>query len=97
MSIKEHRQSAFDEANVAEKVKLHIPEGYKVRVFKVLSRDSGNQYWVQVLQTSLLHSPNTQIILCDCYAGKFIQPLEVLGLADDLRCKHVKDLLEVLK
>jgi hypothetical protein len=94
MAKKEHRQSAFDEANVYDHVKMHLPKQYKLRVYKVTSNDSGKEYWIQFLSSNV---DGTRIILCDCPVGKFVQPLEVLALAGDLRCKHVKDLLEVLK
>lgn len=90
---KPHRSSSFDRCNVKDEVKLLLPEGYEVKVFKATSGDTGKEYFIQVL--SCEHGPT--ILLCDCYAGKFVQPAEILGLGKDLRCKHVRDLLEVIK
>ena len=91
----------FEKKSVREDVKLNLPEGWDLQVYKVISGDTGKDYWIQILaRFTDDHSTgvrNEQVIpLCDCPEGKFKQPLAVLGLKD-FWCKHSKALVEFLK
>jgi hypothetical protein len=82
----------YEECDVRDDVKLALPEGWSLRVFRVQSGDSGEKYYVQIMQTR--HSPQP-ICLCDCMQGKFLAPLSILGLGEP--CKHGSNLLAFLK
>ncbi len=86
----------YDETYVRDDVKTNLPDSWKVRVFKVLSGDSGNKYYVQVMQGPRNSSPFIPIALCNCNEGTFLAPLAILGLPTGL-CKHAKNLLAFLK
>ena len=58
---------------------------YNIRVFKVISGDSGIIYWVQRIEN--LHVSVPIIYLCDCPVGKFKAPLSIIGV-EKLPCKH---------
>lgn len=77
------------QANIREDVKLNLPKDWKLEVYEVVSKQSGKKYWVQIL-----YDANTTIALCDCPEGKFLAPLEILGLQG--RCKHAQNLVEFL-
>jgi len=79
------------EVNVREDVKLNLPKGWKLEVYEVVSKSSQKKYWVQILWDA----ESTTIALCDCPEGKFLAPLEILGL-QGFRCKHAQNLIEFL-
>jgi hypothetical protein len=86
---------AFDQIDIRDDVDLALKDSdWKLRVYKVLSGDSGEIYWIQWLHLGEREEgPGTDIILCDCLAHKFQHPLEVLGMGQEVRCKHIIRLL----
>lgn len=83
-------QWVFEEFNVREDVKLNLPDDWKVRVFRVVSGDSGKKYWVQVVSHEVqgkLGKRYDRSFLCNCNDGWFKVPLLILGL-QDFTCKH---------
>lgn len=88
---------AYEEVEVREDVKTNLPDDWKLRVFKVRSGDSGETYFVQVLDGNSNRYSTSQIVLCDCMQGKFLAPLSVLGTGEDFNCKHASQLLDFLK
>lgn len=80
---------SVDEKDVREDVQLALPKEWKLRVFAVVSGDTGNEYWVQILKNKTISKP---ICLCDCAGAKFVLPLLTLGLKDP--CKHAQYVLD---
>jgi len=102
----------FEECEPREDVRLALPDGWRLRVFRVTSGDSGDKYWVQILREQDREDSTTRlqgrrlsddtgklmtVVLCDCMQGKFLAPLSILGLGSGELCKHSKQLLAFLK
>ena len=88
MADKSHPITKYEECNLRDDVKLHLPEGFKAKVYKVTSGNSGKVYFVQLEWDK---EGNLILSTCQCVAGYF----QIL-IAGTPCCKHVKALLEVL-
>ena len=89
----------LDECNVREDVANALPDGWKLRVFKVTSPDSGNVYWVQAI-----NEPDAPVgsdsMFCNCPHGLFLSPLQTVIRPSnnlDLICKHANVVMDFLK
>jgi hypothetical protein len=87
------KEMKYEEKDLREDVEVNLPDDWKLRVFTVTSPDSGNEYFVQILERIGFGKP---IVLCDCPQGKFHAPLIIVGLSS-FQCKHGTSLLELLE
>ena len=87
----------YDEVEPRDDVKTNLPDDWRLRVYKIVSGDTGKTYYVQVLigKNARTHTEVQTIYICNCPEGIFKAPLSILGLG--YPCKHAEHLAEFLK
>jgi hypothetical protein len=80
----------YEEVDVRDDVKTALPDGVKLRIFKVTSGDSGKTWYTQILKWQ-----GTEYYFCNCPEGWVRAPLEVLKAGE--LCKHPTNLVAFLK
>lgn len=81
----------YELVDTREDVRLGMPAGSKVEVYKVTSGDSGKKYYVQRVRIE-----SGEFYLCQCPEGTFRAPLGILRVVKDV-CKHAGNLAQFLK
>lgn len=82
---------SYEELDLRDDVKLALPKGWTVRLFRVTSGDTGKKYHVY----RIIGNNGVKISTCDCPEGYFRLPISILGLGDC--CKHFTNLEVFLK